>query len=238
MKVYRLEKDASSGDRGHLDAAPRWGLPGLRDCPGCGATWSTMGLHYPCVDLSSWPESTEYEEPRAEPHDELARLMEQLRPRVPPGTLLKPGTTFGPMTGRAKGHFTPIHLQLPWTLCLRREALEQLQNAGVQGLQGCNLNVSHREKSPPDLLELQLEHHGRFHPACLPADTPSPCSRCGRVSRSLPDPYLLDAMTLPIHVDVFRLADWPTLFLATERFVETARRLKLEGAVFREVPTR
>ncbi|MBZ4420414.1 double-CXXCG motif protein [Myxococcus sp. RHSTA-1-4] len=36
--------------------------------------------------------------------------------------------------------------------------------------------------------------------------------------------------------DVFRLADWPTIILATERFVETAGRLKLDGVVFRELP--
>lgn len=239
MKAYKLEPDSAARFTGELHASHKWGLPGLENCPGCGATWATTGLQYPCVDLSGLPGSEEYEEPRTEPYDELVRLIERVRQLVPPGPLLQPGAVFGPMKGWAKGHFGQFHMQNPWTLCLRREALEHLQEAGVLGLQGCPLEVRYRGKNPPELFELQLEYHGRFHPDCLPAEPPPPpCSRCGREGNTLPDPYILDAKTLPATADVFRLADWPTHILATERFVETAHRLALDGVVFREVPVR
>ncbi|HZI12128.1 MAG TPA: double-CXXCG motif protein [Myxococcus sp.] len=239
LRIYELESDPTAGYTGELGATPRWGLPGLKDCPGCGATWAAAALHYPCVDLSQLPGTKEYEKPRAEPYDELMRLLEKVRPLMPQGAILKPGVLFGPMKGWAKGTFGQLYMQNPWTLCLRREALERLQEAGVRGLQGCPLEVRYRGKNPPELFELQLEFHARFHPDCLPAEPPPPpCSRCGRESNTLPDPYILDAKTLPATADVFRLADWPTYILATERFVETAHRLKLDGVVFREVPVR
>lgn len=237
-KVYELEPDKAAGYTGELHASHKWSLPGLDNCPGCGATWATTGLQYPCVDLSGLPGSSEYEEPRAEPLDKLARLTEQVRGVTPPGTLLMPGATFGPMTGWARGTFGQLYMQNPWTLCVRREALEQLQEAGVQGLLGCRLEVRYRGKNAPELLELQLERHGRFHLDCLSEKPLPPCPRCGRETHILPEPYILDAKTLPATVDVFRLADWPTHILATERFVETAHRLALNGIVFREVPVR
>ncbi|CAM3281789.1 hypothetical protein COSO111634_09950 [Corallococcus soli] len=36
--------------------------------------------------------------------------------------------------------------------------------------------------------------------------------------------------------DLFRLVDFTTLIIATERFVEAVNRLGLEGVVFKEVP--
>lgn len=239
MKVYELAPDMAERFTGELHASHKWMLPGLESCVGCGATWATTGLQYPCVDLSGLPERKQYEKPRTEPHDELVHLIEQLRPMMPAGTVLKPGAVFGPMKGWARGDFGQLHMQNPWTLCLRREALERLQEAGIRGLQGCPLEVRYRGKNPPELLELQLEYHCRFHPDCLPPEPPPPpCPRCGRQSKTLPDPYILDAKTLPTTADVFRLAAWSTHILATERFVEAARRLELDGVVFREVPVR
>ncbi len=237
MSIYRVESPQVPSYTGNLNAAHPWGLPGLANCPGCGATWSEAGLHYPGVDLASMPNRHEYETPRPEPYAELVRLREQIRPRVPPGFALSPGTKFGPLTGRASGTFGQLHLQF-WALCIRREALEQLQQAGIEGLEGYRVQVQGRGKSLPELLELQLAPRGRFHPDCLPTDRKPPCPRCGVESHDLPDPYLLDAQSLPTSVDLFRLADWPTLILATQRFVDTVQQLELDGVVFREVPVR
>ncbi|GHG79286.1 double-CXXCG motif protein [Comamonas sp. JC664] len=238
MNVYKLEPDVAAGFTGHLRATHPWFLPGLENCSGCGQTWSTTGLEYPCVDLTEFPHQAQYRQPRAEPQDVLTRLTEQLRSWLPAGLLLEPGASFGPMTGTARGLFGEIHLPVPWTLCMYREALERLQASGIHGLQGCRLNVRHRDEQAPELWELQLEHHGHFHPDCLPADRKPPCPRCGVESYDLPDPYLLDAQSLPTPVDLFRLADWPTLILATQRFVDTVQQLELDGVVFREVPVR
>ncbi|WP_205507547.1 SitI6 family double-CXXCG motif immunity protein [Myxococcus vastator] len=238
MNAYELETAAATGFTGELKVRHPWRLPGLENCERCGATWATTGLQYPCIDLSAFPQHTSYREARIEPQGELDRLTEQLRDWIPSGILLRPGASFGPMEGTARGVFGHFHLPNPWTLCMHREALEQLQAAGVHGLQGCRMNLRSRGTPPPELLELQLERHGHFHPDCLPAAQQPPCARCGRDTAALPDPYLLDAASLPTTVDVFRLADWPTLILATQRFVDAVQRLELDGVTFRQVEVR
>jgi hypothetical protein len=54
-----------------------------------------------------------------------------------------------------------------------------------------------------------------------------------------PDEPLLDAATLPSHLDLFRMEDMVTMIIATERFVEAVRRLGYEQDIlFRELPLR
>jgi uncharacterized double-CXXCG motif protein len=148
--------------------------------------------------------------------------------------VLTTGAVFGPLQGTGLGYFGQLIMQNPWSLCMRREALERLQDAGVRGLTGCPTQVRFRTKHAPELRDIQLEVHGRFHPDCLPPPEP-PCPTCG-VARgySVPDPYWLDATSLPEHVDVFRLADASTLIIANERLVDAVRRLELDGVVFKE----
>lgn len=70
------------------------------------------------------------------------------------------------------GYFGQLFMQNPWSLYMRREALERLQQAGIRGLQGCPINVRFRQKNHPHLLELQLELHGQYHARgrrCLPS---------------------------------------------------------------------
>ncbi|MFP2926645.1 double-CXXCG motif protein [Pyxidicoccus sp. 3LG] len=241
MKFYQAAEDASLGYTGDLDyAVNKWSLPGAQPCPTCRRGGGTTGLHYPCVDLSSLPpnELEKLTAPSPVPLGEITRLTELVRPFAPSWALLKPGAAFGPLTGKASGRFGQLCLQPPWTLLLRREALEQLQATGVRGLQGCPINVSFRGKSVPELLELQLELHGRLHPDCLPPDQQPPCPTCGNDTLKLPKSILLDAASLPEHVDVFRMADAWTMVLVTERFVDAVARLGLDGVTFRELETR
>ena len=58
------------------------------------------------------------------------------------------------------------------------------------------------------------------------------------MGHSVPDPYCLDAASLPRHVDIFRLADASTRIIANERLVYAVRRLELDGVVFKELEAR
>ena len=223
---------------GSLSGIYKWYLPLVRDCPGCGAeVFGTETIRYPCVDLTGLSNVREYEDGLPRPLDEYLRLSEQLRPLLPPGAVLKPGAGLGPMVGKASGSFSPLFMFDPGFLHMRREALERLQDAGIRGLRGCPLEVRFRGKNPPELLEPDLVIRGELHPDCLPADA-NMCARCGAKNYRLPDPYILDAATLPTDVDLFRAAGWSSLIIATERFVEAVKRLELDGVVFREVAVR
>ena len=192
---------------------------------------------YPSVDLSSFPERSAYEELQIGPIEEFVRLRELVRPLVPPGFQLPPGTTLGPLVGTATGTFSALYFYFVEMPLIRREALERLQAEGIRGLRGVPTELRFRQKKHPDLLELEIPPFGRLHPDCTP-ERPPPCPACGRDAFTFPEDPILDAASLPTHTDLFRLSDFPTIFIATERFVDAVRRLELEGAVFRELPLR
>jgi uncharacterized double-CXXCG motif protein len=240
MRFYRLTKDRSPRYTGYLNAAHQWGLPGVEPCPTCGTGGGVTGLEYPCVDLSGLPphELKKLSEPWPVSPEELARLGELVRPLAPPGALLEPGTRFGPLVGTGSGHFGQLFMQDSWSLYARREVVERLREAGLRGLQGCPLQVRFRARNAPELLELQLELHGRFHPDCLPTDRKPPCPTCGNDFLERPDPIILDAASLPSALDLLRLRQGWTCIVASERLVDVARRLELDGVVFQELEVR
>ncbi|WP_164017785.1 double-CXXCG motif protein [Pyxidicoccus trucidator] len=229
----REDKAVAAG----FDATHKWRLPGVR-CHTCGATWASAGHQYPAVDLSQMPERREFEVARPEPFREFARLRELVRPLAPPNAPLPPGTHLGPLVGLASGEFGPFTSLGDVLWVIRRHALERLQAEGVRGLLGCRTELRFRQKNPPELLELQIEPHGRLHPDCIPPDVPPPCPTCGWVYFRLPDEPILDAASLPPELDLFRVGDYSTVIVGTERFMEAVRRLEPGGITFHELPTR
>ncbi|NTX07568.1 double-CXXCG motif protein [Myxococcus sp. CA040A] len=238
-RFFLLDEDkAAMAKHGNeLDGSHKWRLPGVR-CHSCGATWGTVGHDYPSVDLSGLPEHDEFKRPRPEPFAEFARLRELVRPLVPPDVSLPPGTTFGPLVGRASGSFGAIDWLGRICLLMRREALERLHAEGLRGLLGCRTELRFRQKAPPELLELQVAPRGRLHPDCMPPGHPPPCPTCDRFSLRWPDEPILDAATLPTDLDLFRLGNFATMVIGTERFKDAVLRLELDGLTFRELPTR
>jgi uncharacterized double-CXXCG motif protein len=145
------------------------------------------------------------------------------------------------MEGPAQGTFGPLVLAHSWTLLIQREPLDRSQAEGLRGLKGCRTQLRFRKKNPPDLLEMELLPRGRVHPDCLPADRPAPCTKCERKGWKRPSEseLILDATTLPQDLDVFRLEDFLTAVIGTERFVEAVQRLGYEQDIaFRELPVR
>jgi uncharacterized double-CXXCG motif protein len=152
--------------------------------------------------------------------------------------VLNSGAKFGPVEGSGLGYFGQLFMQNPWTLFARREALERLQAAGIRGLQGCPIKVRFRTKHAPELLELQLELRGQFHPECLSPDRRPTCPTCENNPNPLPEKFWLAASSLPEHIDIFRFRDAPGFIFANERFVERVKRLELDGVVFQEAEVR
>ncbi len=237
MRYFRVKEDRSAGYTGVVDASHKWGLPGLLSCPTCNATWGDNSKAYPSVDLTSVATLADFEEARPEPFEEYERLCELVRPFLPSGAVLEPGAAFGPLVGKAQGSFGPLVSPYAWWLLVQREALEKLQAEGLQGLKGCRTQLRFRQRASPELLELELLPVGRAHPDCLPSNREPPCPRCGRVAITLPKPLVLDAATLPSHLDVFRLEDFSTVIVCTERFVDACQRLGFDGVAFHPLPS-
>jgi uncharacterized double-CXXCG motif protein len=239
MRFYLLDDVPDPLYSGGYDYGHKWGLPGVH-CPVCNDTWSSTGGAYPSVDLSHLPaEEQKKYLPRVEKnYEEFERLREQVRPLVPPGVHLWPGTKFGPMNGLARGEFGPLVLVHAWELLMRREPLERLQAEGLRGLKGCCTALRFRKKNPPELLEMELLPRGELHPDCVP-EHPPPCPKCEGDGFKWPEEPILDAATLPQELDLFRLAGFMTKIICTERFVEAVRRLGYEQDIaFRELPVR
>jgi uncharacterized double-CXXCG motif protein len=118
------------------------------------------------------------------------------------------------------------------------ETLEKLRAEGVRGLKGVPMKLSSRSKKPPALLDMELQTHGHLHPVCFPESWKDSCRRCERNGNRLPDELVLAEATLPEDVDVFRLRDFTTVLVASERFVNAVERLGLDEIVFIELPVR
>ncbi|WPB76722.1 double-CXXCG motif protein [Archangium violaceum] len=236
MKYFTIKEDRSPVYTGVITGSHKWGLPGVDTCPSCGATWGDNSRAYPSVDLSPVASLADFVEPRAEPIEEYERLCELVRPFLPPGALLEPGTNLGPIVGTAVGRFGQLVTSYPWWLLAQRESFEKLQAESLQGLKAIPAQLRFRQRNAPEFLELELLPVGRAHADCIPPDRAPPCPRCGHVAISLPQDLLLDAATLPSHLDVFRLEDFSTVIVCTERFAKACKRLKLDGAVFKPVP--
>ncbi len=239
MRFYRVRDDRQRLRTAHVDAAGRWLMPSI-ECALCGG-YGGFGEAYPTVDLSTFPERAALERPRclqAVSLEEYRRLCALLRPSVPRGAPLEPGTSFGPFEGTASGRFGDFYFMGGSQPFVTRETLEKLQGAGLGGLAGARADLRHRGKHPPALLALELQVHGQLHPVCFPESWREPCARCGRLGNSLPEGLVLEAVTLPAEVDLFRPRDFKTVLIATERFVEAVHRLRLEDIVFQELPVR
>jgi uncharacterized double-CXXCG motif protein len=95
-----------------------------------------------------------------------------------------------------------------------------------------------RPKGVSELLYLHIEPRGLLHADCIPRGTPPPCPKCGRHGFSLPKEPILDAASLPTDLDLFRLRNFATVLVVTERFKNVVERLGLDGLTFRELPVR
>ncbi|MBZ4397923.1 double-CXXCG motif protein [Myxococcus sp. AS-1-15] len=239
-RFYWLDEDqgAATQHGGHVDAAHRWGLPGLLKCPTCEKSWAAAGHYYPGVDLAPLGElEREFRKARQEPFDEFARLRAMVLPLAPPGAVLPPGTTFGPLVGRCSGQL-PDFTWVVDELLLHRRVLDGLQSGGVRGLEAFPTEFRSRQKAPPDFLEVQLAHRGQFHPDCIPDGVSPPCTTCGRFALKRPDEPILDASSLPSDLDLFRVGNFATMVICTERFLDALSRVGGDGLTWRELPVR
>jgi uncharacterized double-CXXCG motif protein len=237
-RFFTLPLPDYSTQKGSYNAAYKWGLPGIT-CPLCKATWARSGLNYPAVDLSALPVAKKLSKAYLEEDfEEYERLRDQVRPLLPPDYPIETGAMFGPLVGKARGPFSAFIIQAGDVLLVQPDVLTLLQAEGLRGLRGCRTEILFRPKGVPELLDLHIEPRGLLHADCIPKSTPPPCPKCGRHGFSLPKEPILDGASLPQDLDLFRLRNFATVLIVTERFKEVVERFELDGLTFRELPVR
>lgn len=235
MQMYQVRPDDANWSHYEIDGSHKWGLPGLQ-CLACGNTWTSVGLSYPSIDLSGLPTSERYFKRGAVSVEAMEELRRPLRELIPPDSLLKPGSSFGPLIGKAYGPIGDFAFCGSWTVLTRPGALQALQKANIRGLVGVPAQLRWVKRTPPvDLLELDLAAHDRLAPSSLPPEDVSSCSTCGYQKLKSPERIVLAHSSLPPNKDLFRGYDFTTHIFATDRFVETVHKLGLTGLIFEEV---
>lgn len=227
-KFYLIKPDDDGWRAKHpydVLAEHKCGLPGVR-CPVCQATWGTAGVHYPTVPcerfasfgglVKRWPVSL----------NEFQVLIGKVRAILSDDRLLKPGTRFGPLTGRGNGELGDFVWPDSWTPLIRKETFLTLKLRGI-ALQGAEANLRFRKKEAPTLIEIEAWPIARLHPSCLPDPPPKPCSACGRLGLSAPKRIVVAGDSLDDRVPIQRLVELPTFLLVNESLATAIQDLEL-----------
>ncbi len=236
MKLFEIREDKFRRKVGYIDATHKWGLPGVV-CPVCNQTWSTVGLEYPTVDLTNFPDEKLYRKARAAPLSEFMRLRQKIADAFPQLTVLNPGTEFGSSVGKAvRGRLEGFVWRAWWTICLEAGALEQLKASGLSLPNSVKAELEF-EKEEQEIFEFDLPLKSKLANGVYDGIQLKYCDGCGRDSASKPDEILIEHSSLPTEIDIFRISNFTTIILVTERFVNTVTDLGIKGAIFNEVNT-
>lgn len=229
MNLYELKETPTKPHRIH--ASRQWGMPGVT-CTVCGQTWGNVGLEYPSVNLTDfpykdrfvdrWPVSTAI-------YQELEKLIKKAFPNI---EILEPGTGFGQLVGTVEDRLEGFVWNMPWSITLTNDALQKLQASRLLLPTVVNVDLGDDATS---VLEFALPLQGHLANGVYDGTQTAQCVGCGRDSVTLPEKILVDSRTVEGNFDIFRLRNFSTLVLVTERFVDEVKRAGIKGAIFAEV---
>lgn len=234
MELYKISPDDENWGKVYNDdlvAYYPWHLPGVH-CPECDQKWAEVGLSYPLVDLSKSPLGKQLKKARNAKLDVFEMLQDAAKQYVPIGLPLLPGTAFGPLKGKIKGRFGDFVWRQSWDLLIRVEVYQKLAAAELH-LPEPVVPIL-QEKVQGQLFHLQIQAHGYLsHRSYVDPDT-TICPRCKRDTRKIKKIIMMKE-SLPTHLDVFRIGDFPTKILVTERFKDAVDQLGLTNILFEKV---
>lgn len=234
MELYKISPDDEQWGKlynDYLIAYHSWHLPGVH-CPVCDQKWATIGVSYPLVNLSGTTIGKQLEKARNVELEAFEALREAVQPYAPTGLPLPPGAEFGPVKGKVKGRFGDLVWRHSWDPLIRVETYKKLASAGLRLpetaapiLQG---------KVQDQLFQLQIEPCGCLSSrSYIDPDTPV-CPRCKRDSRKLEKLVLVKA-SIPTHLDIFRIGNFPTKVLVSQNFKEAVKQFEFTNILFEKV---
>jgi uncharacterized double-CXXCG motif protein len=236
INLFHIQSDDVNWGKFYNDditASRICGLPGVK-CSTCGQTWAMIGVNYPKVDPSVLPSSKRYTKPWPVDIETFEMLRDQIIPLVPEGLPLPPGTEFGPLEGRIKGKPGDFAWVNSWTLLIQQQKYYTLTSSNLKLPE---VAITHLKKGEQfALLEFQIEPLAHLAQSAYESDEPDRCSRCGRENRKVKE-VIVDRKSIPTNNDMFRVRDFPTYILVTEKFRNTVSDLNLTNITFAQIPT-
>lgn len=233
MQVFRVSSADDPTNKTSIDATHKWGLPGVV-CESCGVTWANTGTQYPSVDISDNPTESLYRLPRVLPFKLFEELRESIRASFPNDALLYPGTEFGSLVGWARDCPDGFVWQNPWTLLIHKNALNRLADNDVFLPLTVPCQLTTKAPECLELYEFEITSYACLSPGMLHGA--KICFVCNRIEVKVPfEELVIEKNSVPANLDLFRVAEFTTMILATERFVEAAITSNLSGIRFDEI---
>ena len=239
MRIFEVRPDEQNWRYDYeINAHRAWRLPPVW-CLVCGKV-QLSGLVYPSLILPPGIDPKPYQSGRPIIRERLEELALPLRKLLDSSLPLGPGTGFGPLRGIARGR----HGDFSWTVnsmpLVSPSALAQLRSAGISTLVGSATEIFSRNSKLLSHLEIQIEPRASFAPDGFPPGALNPCPGCGRFSIAGSDlekwnTYKVLRSSVPEDLDLFRIRGFGNYILASERFVDAARRLSLSNIAFSEL---
>jgi uncharacterized double-CXXCG motif protein len=237
MKVFQIKEDQFRNKVGHIEATHKWGLPGV-SCPVCNQIWSTVGVEYPSIDFTNFADEKLYRRARCEPLSEYQRLRDNIVQAFPQLKVLKPGTEFGSLVGKAVGNrLNGFVWRAWWTISLEADALKKLKDSNLSLPKTIKAELKFKQEEQ-EVFEFHLPLKGILLNGEYDGTQLKCCEGCGRDSASKPNEILIDYSSLPHDVDIFRVSNFTTIILVTEKFIKAVSDLGIKGALFNEVRTK
>lgn len=230
MKFYRM-KGGRSGEG--VNGRRRWEIP-LIDCNVCGSCLPG-GFCYPAADLSGIADQARFDLRRIS-IDGMRSLQTEIRATLPSDVPIAPKAEFGSysiwlLESRMED------LVIPWgesVLLVSEDALRDAHEAEL--LMGASVPI-HSEpavKLARNYFEIQVDEFASVVPESDEVGTR--CPECGfLLAVGTPKKFVLRASTIPRGTDLFRLAEYPFILIASERFREFVASRGCKGISFEPV---
>jgi uncharacterized double-CXXCG motif protein len=215
----------------NIEANYMWTMPGVH-CPICQQTWATLGVAYPLVDLSSTSIRNQLEKPgvvEIEVYEELKKVIKQI---VPDGLPIPPGTEFGPVVGKITGPFGDFVWRQIWDPMMKVGPYANLNSTGLSIPMAIYPMLQHMVQG--QLFQLQIEPYGQLSSLSFIDRDVTPCPRCKRESRKL-EKVIVERDSVPDRLDMFRLRNYPTKILVSQRLRDSVEQFGLTNIKFEKV---
>ena len=227
MKFFSI-RPSNKNEFGYVTVNNKWGLPGV-ECNDCKETWANTGINYPTINLEELDERHLFEKPKVVDVLTYRKLVGIIKTHFPQLEMLTPGTRFGNLVGKLDGKpFNNFVPSFPTDILIEEILLKSLSETKLNLPNWVQVNLVNKNNTRK-IYEFELLPKGKL---LNPIITNQVCKTCEHESVIKPNSLIVDKESVPRNLDIFRLSNFSTIMVASERFVEKIKELKIESVEF------